>query len=135
MKNLALFLALTLGSITYIGAQTSTPAAAKNQKKNLSPDEQAKRSADKAATKLGLTADQKAKWEVAEREHLTVNSPLRERLNGSTTPEERKQIHQEMTTNNDHFETTLGTFLTPDQLAKFKEIKKEKQQERKGQMH
>lgn len=132
MKNLALFLALSLGSMTYLVAQTTGDPAAKEQKKNLSPADQAKRSADKAEKKLGLSADQKAKWEVAETQHLTANAPLKERMNGSTTPEERKQIQKEVKSNNDLFESTVKTFLTSDQFTKFQQLKKEKQEERKS---
>ncbi|MCC6370813.1 MAG: hypothetical protein IT236_07410, partial [Bacteroidia bacterium] len=50
----------------------------------------------------------------------------REKLNGSTTPEERKELRDKAKANNEKFNTTVNTFLTPEQKTKFDAMKKAK---------
>ena len=59
---------------------------------------------------------------------------IREKLKGSTTPEERKKLHSEAKANNDKFNTTVSGFLTADQKTKFDKMKTEKQEAHKMKM-
>lgn len=113
---------------------TATPGTAQATKKNLTPEERAKKGANHAEKKLGLTAQQKADWEVAALKRALVNQPLHEKLKGSTTPEERQAIHKEMKANNEAFETSVNFFLTADQKTKFAAMKADRMKAKKKEM-
>lgn len=113
---------------------TATPGTAQATKKNLTPEERAKKGANHAEKKLGLTAQQKADWEVAALKRALVNQPLHEKLKGSTTPEERQAIHKEMKANNEAFETSVNFFLTADQKTKFAAMKADRVKAKKKEM-
>lgn len=113
---------------------TATPGTAQATKKNLTPEERAKKGANHAEKKLGLTAQQKADWEVAALKRALVNQPLHEKLKGSTTPEERQAIHKEMKANNEAFETSVNFFLTADQKTKFAAMKADRMKTKKKEM-
>ncbi len=136
MKKTIITLALIVGSNAAILAQevTATPGTAQATKKELTPEERAKTGANHAEKKLGLTAQQKADWEVAALKRNLVNQPLHEKLKGSTTPEERQTIHKEIKANNQAFETSVNFFLTADQKTKFASMKQERMQAKKKEM-
>lgn len=100
----------------------------KQERKNMTADEKAQQGANRAEKKLGLNADQKAKWLAASKERIAANEPIRTKLQGSTTPQERKALHAQAEANNDKFETTVKGFLTPEQTMVFEKMKKEKQE-------
>ncbi len=137
MKKTILAMALLVG-LSYNGvAQESKQGSGKhpkNNRKEMDASERAKQGANWAEKKLGLNADQKAKWEVAAKERLESNMAIREKLKGSTTPEERKKLHSEAKANNDKFNTTVSGFLTADQKTKFDKMKTEKQEAHKMKM-
>lgn len=95
----------------------------KGEKANMTPEERAKKSAGRAEKELTLTADQKAKWESAALERIKANQPLREKMKGSTTPEERKTIHSQAKGNMDKFDQTVKGFLTAEQNTKWEQMK------------
>lgn len=133
MKKLILSLAvftLTAGTVLSQDAQKGTSKG--ENMKNKTPEERAKHNANVAEKKLGLTADQKVKFEAAALERINANMPLREKLKGSTTPEERKTTRNQIKTNHDKFETTVETFLTPEQKTKWDSTKKERKDRVKG---
>lgn len=96
--------------------------------KEVSVDQRVKNQTNKAEKELGLTAEQKTKWEAAVRERITANKSVREKLQGSTTPDERKQLHQQAKANMKKFDETVSAFLTPEQKAKYDAKKKEKKE-------
>jgi hypothetical protein len=135
MKQIILALALVTGfSTTALAQQVSGAGATGVAKKELTPEERAKKGADNAEKKLALTADQKSQWEVAALKRAMVNQPLHDQLKGSTTPEQRKDIHKQMKANNDAFETSVNFFLTADQKTKFQAMKQERMQAKKKEM-
>ena len=136
MKKIILSLALVTGLTTLSNAQdaaTATPSK-KQQKKDQTPEERAKSGANWAEKKLALTATQKSDWEIAVLKRNMANQPLHEKLKGSTTPEERNDLHTQIRANRDAFETTVNGFLTPEQKTKFAEIKKQNQEKHRAKV-
>jgi len=132
MKKIILALALVAGFTTAAVAQDTKKDHPKEKGgKNLSPEDRAKRSANRAEKEFSLTADQKTKWEAATLERIKANAPLHEKMKGSTTPEERKKLHAEAKVNIDKFENTVKGFLTADQKTKFDAKKEEIKKKRK----
>lgn len=130
MKKALITLALLVMTGAAVSAQEK-PATEKGQKmKNATPEEKAKNGANHAEKKLGLTADQKSKWEAAALTRIQSNEPLRAKMKGSTTPEERKQIHTSVKENNKKFDETVNGFLTAEQKVKFEAMKKEHRDKR-----
>ena len=129
MKKIILTVALLSGLI-FANAQTATSSApadkATEQRKHLTPDERAEKDVAWAQKQLGINAEQSGKWKAASLERSRANESLREKLKGSTTPEERKQMREQMKSNSDKFETTVTSLLTPEQKTKFEQRKKER---------
>jgi len=137
MKQLILSLALVMGLTAAVCAQDAKPQPKKTTKQeraNLPPEDRAKNESERAAKDLGLTADQKSKWEAASLERIKANAPLREKLKGSTTPEERKTIHGQVKGNMQKFDASVNSFLTADQKTKW-DAMKEKRKQKKQQHH
>lgn len=106
--------------------QNASQGSSKLEKKDLSKNDRIKNQMAKVEKELGLNADQKLKWQAASKERMESNQPLRLKLNGSTTPEERKQIRQQLKANNNRFDQEVSAFLNPDQKTKLDSIKKQK---------
>jgi hypothetical protein len=132
MKKTIIALAVMMGFNTAIKAQNlqTAPAAGTTQQSQApqTPEERAKRSANHAEKKLGLTAQQKSDWEVAALKRNMANQPFHDQLKAATTPEQRKEIHGQMKVNNQAFESTVNGFLTADQKTKFTAMKEERKQ-------
>ena len=122
MLSLALVTGLALTSI----AQDTKGASATTEKKQHTPEEQAKKSTEWAVKNLGLDADQKTKWQAAVLERATANAPLHEKMKGATTPEDRKAARQQVKGNMEKFNTTVNTFLNADQKTKWEKFKADK---------
>jgi hypothetical protein len=128
------FLAVLLFAVpTLIQAQATGDRRQERQQahKNESPDTRATREASKAAEKLKLTADQQSTWESAARERMTANEPLKEKLKGTTTPEERKQLRGEIKKNNERFDETVSATLSQEQRSEFTRMKKDRHEKRR----
>ncbi|MBK9284181.1 MAG: hypothetical protein IPM51_07640 [Sphingobacteriaceae bacterium] len=135
MKKLILAIAvLTLTGTTSLAQETDSSVKPGKEMKNKTPEERAKAGANHAEKKLGLTADQKTKWEAACLERIKGNDPHRVKLKGSTTPDERKQIHADVRANNKKFDEAVNSLLTDEQKVKHEAIKKEKMEKRKAKM-
>jgi hypothetical protein len=137
MKKIIIATALIAGFNATVLAQKPTvdgTGTASATKKDLSPEERAKKGAAHAEKKLGLNAEQKANWEVAALKRAMVNQPLHEQLKGSTTPEQRKDIHGQIKANNEAFEASVNNFLTAEQKTKFTAMKQERMQAKKKEM-
>ena len=136
MKKIILSIALVAGLTALSNAQNKTVATSekKQEKKDQTPEERAKNGANWAEKKLGLNATQKSDWEVSALKRIMANQPLHEKLKGSTTPEERKSLHEQLKGNMDAFDTSVGAFLTPEQKTKFETIKKNKHEAHKAKI-
>lgn len=136
MKKIILSIALvtSLTSLSVAQDVNTATTTKKQTKKDMTPDERSKASANWAEKKLGLNSQQKTDWQVAVLNRITVNKPLREKLNGSTTPEQRKEVHKQIKTNNEDFYNKVNAFLSPEQKTKFEQIKKEKQEAHKARI-
>lgn len=135
MKRLFLIsLALILSSKASLAQEAinAKQGSSKMDHKKLSIDERVKQNAAKAEKELLLSADQKQKWEVANRQRIEANEPLRKKMEGSTTPQERKEIREQMKTNNNNFDQAVNAFLNDNQKTKFQSLKKEKHKGKKG---
>ena len=138
MKKTILAIAVALMSSGAIMAQeTAAPVKSnagttKQQNKNATPAEKAKHGANWATKNLGLNDDQKTKWEAAALERITANTAIREKMKGSTTPEERKTMKAEMKANHDKFDATANSFLTDEHKAKWTKLKADKQAKAKN---
>lgn len=100
--------------------------------KDMSPEERVRKETDEATLKLSLSTEQKVKWEAASLERIHANLPLKEKMQGSTTPEERKSLKTQMKTNTQTFDTNVQGFLTSDQKNKYETLKKERHDKKKG---
>jgi len=135
MKNK--FVIVSLLSILTMGssfAQISNPPAMGNEKGQrppLKPEEKAIKEATRAEKELGLSSEQKLKWQEAALIRIKANQPLAEKMKGSTTPEERKQIKSEMKTNAQTFDAKVNSMLSTSQQEKWKSMKESK----KAEMH
>lgn len=137
MKKLVLTLAVALLTSGAVLGQEKAAAAGtkgqgKGQNKNATPAEKAKSGANWAAKNLGLTDEQKPKWEAAALERITANTAIREKLKGSTTPEERKTLRGEMKANHEKFDNTVTAFLTEEQKTKWAKEKEERKNKMKA---
>jgi periplasmic protein CpxP/Spy len=121
MKKTIIVLAL-LAVSGLTSAQTTAPSPGgtrPERMKDLTPDERAAREAEKMTEKLGLNAEQKQRWQEAATERLAVNKPLKDKLESSTTPAERKQLKAQMRQNGEAFDKKVGGFLNEDQKKKY----------------
>lgn len=116
------------------GKANAKPQKQKQEKMNQSPEERAKKEADHAEKELGLTADQKVKWETAALTRIRANAPLRDKMKGSTTPDERKSLRTEARANVQKFDADVKSFLTDDQKTKW-DAHKEKRKEKMKNQH
>ncbi len=134
MKKLILAVAMVTGlALVSHGQNSSVPAkkGGKMDMKNANPEEKAKHETNRAEKELGLNADQKVKWESATLERIKANSPMREKMKGSTTPEERKTLHSQAKDNINKFNAAVNGFLTLEQQTKFKQMKEERKKKSK----
>jgi hypothetical protein len=119
MKAHTLFIALGLSACT-LAAQEGLRHDA-DAAKNSTPEQIATRSADRARKNLSLNDDQYARWQTAALERARANAPIKQTLQGSTTPAERQKLHSDAKKNNDAFDKKVSEILTPDQLVKYRE--------------
>ena len=113
----------------------AAPAAKdKSQKPPVNAEDKAAKEANKAEKELGLTPDQKSKWQAAALTRINANKPLVEKMQGSTTPEERKQLKSQIRTNGQSFDQTVNAMLAPEQQAKWKTWKGNKKKEMNKKM-
>jgi len=135
MKKIILVGGLITG-LAFMGIAQPVASPATLQKQpvvNKSPEEKAKKDAERAEKDLGLTADQKNKWEAAALKRITANTPYREKMKGSTTPDERRDLHKQMLVNAKTFDADVNAFLTEDQKKKKQELRaKRKEGQHKG---
>jgi hypothetical protein len=133
MKKIILSIALaTVVSGSIMAQDAVTPATSavatkketkKQMRKDMAPADRAKAGATWAEKKLGLNAQQKADWEAAALARISANQPLRDKLKGSTTPTERKDIGMQIKANKDAFDSKVAGFLTPEQKTNYDQIK------------
>ncbi len=127
MKKVIFVASLAMGLATLSPAQNTNPPIGNPNRANRGPEDRAEMGAKRAAKELGLNADQTAKWEAAAKSRMEANAPLRDKMKGSTTPEERKALHRQMKANNDAFDATVLSFLSPEQKTKYDQMKENKQ--------
>ncbi len=133
MKKLILSVAFVTGLTMALNAQNPAPQGKKGERmKNATATEKAKHDANRAEKELTLTADQKTKWESASLERINANTPLHEKMKGSTTPEERKTLRAQTKVNADKFDAEVNAFLNGDQKTKFEQMKKDRKAKHKG---
>lgn len=127
MKTLILTFAMAFGvtMVSYSQNENQSTLEKKTVKKDQTPEEKAKMETQRATKQLALTTEQQTNWETAAFKRNSANKPLHDKLQGSTTPEERKELHKQVNENNKVFKTTVEAFLTPEQKVKMEEIKKE----------
>jgi Spy/CpxP family protein refolding chaperone len=130
MKHAMLTLGFVAALATGLQAQSQeampSPASQQQATKQLSPSERAKKDAERAGKQLSLSEDQKAKWEAASLERINANTPIKQKLESCTTPEERKTYRSQLRANQEKYHTTVTALLTPEQKAKYDQMKKER---------
>lgn len=135
MKKLWLMSALVLNGL--LGAQTldeSENLDSPKQEKTISIDERAKRETDRAEKSLGLSAEQKTKWQAAALTRITANSPLKEKYRNTQSETEKRQLKQQMRSNAKQFDDTVNGFLTAEQKIKWASTKQERKEHRRHRM-
>lgn len=136
MKKLILVCGLATGLYLPGHAQPTTTVqpVQKHDFKNGTPEEKAKKDADRAEKDLGLTSSQKDQWQAASLKMMNANQPYREKMNGPTTPEERMELRKQMKLNRDAFNADVNAFLTPEQKVKRDALHKERKEDRRLKM-
>jgi hypothetical protein len=130
-----LLMACFMTTAGFAQSPTTAPAAKdKSQKAPMSAEDKAAKEANKAEKELGLSAEQKSKWQAAALTRITANKPLIEKMQGSTTPEERRQLKSQIRTNGQSFDTTVNGMLSPEQQAKWQTWKGNKKKEMNKKM-
>lgn len=136
MKRIALVLAVA--SIGFANAQNPEMATSSQPRmrheKELTPEQKAKRNADKAEKSLGLNSDQKSKWEVAAKERIIANASLKEKSKASSSESDKKALRDQMRLNNEKFDQAVVAFLTAEQKTKWDQLKQERIQHHKNKM-
>lgn len=126
LLTLAAFGALTFTTVAQDNAKTNPQA----QKANMTPEQRAEKETKNATEKLGLNADQQAKFKVYALERARSNKALREK--GANAPKEEKQkLRAEAKANNDKFFNNVNSILDAGQQTKWADHKK-KMQEKKA---
>lgn len=133
MKKLLVFLALLTVSASQMKAQTNaiSPAGPGAGHGKRTPAERAQKDADWAEQKLGLSADQKSKWQQASLDRIAATDPLKDQMRGQTDPAEKERLSAQMKESSKKFDATVDGFLTADQKQKWEQAK----QERKSMHH
>lgn len=133
MKKVLIMAMLFTGMVSPSFAQEQQKPT-QQQEKQLSPEELATKHTEKMTTELTLTEEQKTKFYAADLAHINKVRPLREKLKGSTTPEERKTIHAQIRKEEEAFDNEVKGFLSAEQQEKWKVVKeriKENRMQRK----
>ena len=111
--------ALTVGTAA---AQTTTSDATGMQGQGRgygraqgSPDEMAKRQAERLSKELGLTADQTTKVQAI----MLARTQEMQAMRGQAGTGDRNQIREQMQANRAKYEAQFKEVLTPDQYTKF----------------
>ena len=125
MKKHILLGVICLLTLSSINAQQNSQTQGNDNKprQTLTVEQRVNNQTDKAAKELNLSDDQKQKWAAASLERIKLNEPLKQQMQGSTTPEQRKDIRQQMRANNQKFDQTVSTFLNADQKTKYETMK------------
>lgn len=130
MKKWIFISALAASSL--LNAQDVNVAKAPETVKTEKPEQRAQRDANRASESLGLSPEQKAKWESAALERINANAPLKEKLKSSSSDGDKKQIRDQMRLNAKRFDETVSAFLSPEQKAKWDTQKQERKEKHKG---
>jgi periplasmic protein CpxP/Spy len=131
---------LVLACLSGFNALAQMPQEKKHHQDNMEkqmakpPEQRAKEESEKAEKKLSLTSDQKSKWEQAALTRISANKPLVEKLQGSTTPEERSSLKSDIKKNGKAFDQTVNAMLTPEQKTKWEGWKAEKKKHMQQKM-
>jgi hypothetical protein len=106
----------------------------KGQRPPMSAEDKSVKEANKAEKELGLNPEQKSKWQAAALTRISANKPLIEKMQGSTTPDERKKLKSEIRNNGQTFDKTVNAMLTPEQTVKWQTWKGNKKKEMNKKM-
>jgi hypothetical protein len=129
--SVALIAAMGLAAQSQTQTQKQEVQKSHEKKRQLNPSEQSKKEAERAMKNLNLDASQTAKWEQAALLRIQSNAPIKEKLSGSTTPDERKQLHQQIRAQHEQFDKEVTGFLSDEQKSKFNELKQKRHHKRK----
>ena len=129
-----------LAALTFTGTAATTAQAQQTKQatdklgKNKTPEERAQAMTDRMSTRLGLSADQKAKVQALNLEKARKMSAIQEKR-----ATERKQAHEEAKAYRQDWDNQLKTILSTDQYAELQKQKAEmkaahrdKKKQRKG---
>lgn len=132
MKKLLLTLA-AFGALTFTAAAQND--AKKAAQENMTPEQKADKETKHATEKLGLSADQAAKFKVYSLERARSNKALREQAK-NTPKEERSKLKEQRKANHDKFFANVNSILNAEQQTKWAEHKKKMQEKQaKNEAH
>lgn len=125
MKKLALTL-LAFGALTFAGySQPARKSAPAQQQHAGSPEERAEKQAANATKKLGLNDTQRAKFKDLSLARIKANKPLREQMKTAKDQATKDNLDKQIKANNETFFAGVKAMLTPEQLPKWEETRKE----------
>lgn len=132
MKKILLTLA-AFSALTFTAAAQND--AKKAAQENMTPEQRADKETKNATEKLGLSADQAAKFKVYSLERARSNKALREQAK-TTSKEERPKLKEQRKANNDKFFANVNSILNAEQQVKWAEHKKKMQEKQaKNEAH
>lgn len=134
MKKLFLTLAAFSALTFTAAAQNHAKTTGATKQAPLTPEERAEKETKNATEKLGLNADQQAKFKVFALERARNNRSLRDKAK-TATPEEKQKLQAERKANNDKFFNNVNAMLDAGQQTKWAEHKKNMQERRDKNHH
>lgn len=134
MKKLFLTLAAFSALTFTAAAQNHAKTAGTEEKAPLTPEQRAEKETKNATEKLGLNADQQAKFKVYALDRVRSNRSLRDKVK-TATPEEKQKLQAERKANNDKFFNNVNAMLDAGQQTKWAEHKKNMQERRDKNHH
>jgi hypothetical protein len=123
MKKLILTLA-AFSALTFSAVAQNNQKTAGSEQSAMTPEQKAEKETKNATEKLGLNADQQAKFKVYSLERARTIRSLREKAKASTNKEEKQKLRAEGKTVNDKYFANVNSILTADQQVKWAEHKK-----------
>jgi Spy/CpxP family protein refolding chaperone len=122
ISKIAVITAIAVSSlVTFRAAAQDKPPGEGNGPHKEHPQPGAR--ADKVATELGLSADQKAKWEAAMKAQFEQMKAIRE--DASLTPEQKREKARAVREETDK---GIKEILTPEQYAKLQKMRQDRRE-------
>lgn len=123
MKKLFLTLA-AFSALTFSAVAQNNQKTAGSEQAAMTPEQKADKETKNATTRLGLNADQQAKFKVYSLERARTIRALKEKAKATSNKDEKQKLRAEGKAVNDKYFTNVNSILNADQQVKWAEHKK-----------